>query len=181
MLTPREKNPSTGTILPRGGSNPRHCIKQDSEPNTPPMSYSLKVFNFCVSISLSVMFCLYPCICSSGENPPLGSILLLRHCCFGRSKLSPGGDLTKTHLLVLCTKNPSTGNLLSLLYIGDRQPMDHSLHHIQTVSKMASVCVRLWGGVSLHRVGRKYCGPMLPEGTSLPHAGLTVAALGAIR
>ena len=34
MLTPREKNPSTRNILLRGGSNPRHSIKQDSEPNT---------------------------------------------------------------------------------------------------------------------------------------------------
>ena len=31
---------STGKILPRGGSNPRRCIQQDSEPNTPPTSYS---------------------------------------------------------------------------------------------------------------------------------------------
>ena len=31
----REKKP-----LPRGGSNPRRCIKQDSEPNTLPTSYS---------------------------------------------------------------------------------------------------------------------------------------------
>ena len=30
------KIPSTGKILPRGGSNPQHCIKQDSKPNTPP-------------------------------------------------------------------------------------------------------------------------------------------------
>ena len=34
------KIPSTGKILPRGGSNPRRCIKQDSEPNTLTMSYS---------------------------------------------------------------------------------------------------------------------------------------------
>ena len=33
MLTPREDIPSTENILPRGGSNPRRCIKQDSEPN----------------------------------------------------------------------------------------------------------------------------------------------------
>ena len=32
--------PSTSKILPRGGSNPQCCIKQDSEPNTLPMSYS---------------------------------------------------------------------------------------------------------------------------------------------
>ena len=31
---------STGKIHSRGGSNPRHCIKQDSEPNTLPTSYS---------------------------------------------------------------------------------------------------------------------------------------------
>ena len=40
MLTPREKIPPTGKILPRGGSNPRRCIKQDSEPNTLRTSYS---------------------------------------------------------------------------------------------------------------------------------------------
>ena len=35
------KIPSTGKKnLLRGGSNPRRCIKQDSEPNTLPTSYS---------------------------------------------------------------------------------------------------------------------------------------------
>ena len=34
------KIPSTGKILQRGGSNPRRCYKQDSEPNTLPTSYS---------------------------------------------------------------------------------------------------------------------------------------------
>ena len=34
------KIPSTGKILPRGGSNPQRCIKQDREPNTLPTSYS---------------------------------------------------------------------------------------------------------------------------------------------
>ena len=34
------ENPLYQKILPRGGSNLRHCIKQDSEPNTLPMSYS---------------------------------------------------------------------------------------------------------------------------------------------
>ena len=34
------KIPCTGKILPRGGWNPRRCIKQDSEPNTLPTSYS---------------------------------------------------------------------------------------------------------------------------------------------
>ena len=34
------KIPSIGTIAFRGGSNPRRCIKQDSEPNTLPTSYS---------------------------------------------------------------------------------------------------------------------------------------------
>ena len=34
------KIPSTGKIIPRGGSNQGHCIKQDSEPNTLPLSYS---------------------------------------------------------------------------------------------------------------------------------------------
>ena len=32
--------PSTGNMIPRGGSNPRRCIKQDSQPNTLPASYS---------------------------------------------------------------------------------------------------------------------------------------------
>ena len=36
----KEKIPSTGKILLRGGSNPRRCIKQDSESNTLPTSYS---------------------------------------------------------------------------------------------------------------------------------------------
>ena len=40
MLTLREESLLPGKNLPRGGSNPRHCIKQDSEPNTLPMSYS---------------------------------------------------------------------------------------------------------------------------------------------
>ena len=31
---------STGKIFFRGGSNPQHCIKQDSKPNTLPTSYS---------------------------------------------------------------------------------------------------------------------------------------------
>ena len=31
---------STGKKFPRGGSNPRRCITQDSEPNTLPTSYS---------------------------------------------------------------------------------------------------------------------------------------------
>ena len=30
----KEKIPFIGKILPRGGSNPQHCIKQDSKPNT---------------------------------------------------------------------------------------------------------------------------------------------------
>ena len=34
------KIPSAGKILPSGGSNPRRCIKQDSEPNTLPTDYS---------------------------------------------------------------------------------------------------------------------------------------------
>ena len=33
------KIPSTRKILLRGGPIPQHCIKQDSEPNTLPMSY----------------------------------------------------------------------------------------------------------------------------------------------
>ena len=34
------KIPSTGNILPRGGSNPQRCMKQNSEPNTLPRSSS---------------------------------------------------------------------------------------------------------------------------------------------
>ena len=34
------KIPSTRKIFPRGGLNTRRCIKQDSEPNTLPASYS---------------------------------------------------------------------------------------------------------------------------------------------
>ena len=34
------KVPSTGKKIPRGGSHPRRCIKQDSEPNALPTSYS---------------------------------------------------------------------------------------------------------------------------------------------
>ena len=36
MLTPREKSPLQEKILLSGGSNPRRCIKQESEPNTQP-------------------------------------------------------------------------------------------------------------------------------------------------
>ena len=37
----KRKIPSTGTILPRGGSNLRRCIKQISGPNTLPTSHSI--------------------------------------------------------------------------------------------------------------------------------------------
>ena len=40
MLTPREKFPIPEKILPGGGWSPRRCIKQDSQPNTQPWSYS---------------------------------------------------------------------------------------------------------------------------------------------
>ena len=40
MLTPREKSPIPKKKFLRGGSNPRRCIKQDSESNTLPTSYS---------------------------------------------------------------------------------------------------------------------------------------------
>ena len=40
MLTPRDEIPSTAKNLLRGGSNTQCCIKQDSQPNTQPMSYS---------------------------------------------------------------------------------------------------------------------------------------------
>ena len=36
----KENIPTTRKILLRVGSNPRHCTKQDSEPNTLPMNYS---------------------------------------------------------------------------------------------------------------------------------------------
>ena len=36
----REKSRQPEKILPRGGSNPQRCNKQDSEPNTPTTSYS---------------------------------------------------------------------------------------------------------------------------------------------
>ena len=39
------KIPSTGKILLRGGPNPQLCIKQDSEPNTLPTSYSSPTLN----------------------------------------------------------------------------------------------------------------------------------------
>ena len=38
-VNPKGKFPSTGKIRLRGGSNSQRCIKQDSEPNTRPMSY----------------------------------------------------------------------------------------------------------------------------------------------
>ena len=40
MLTPREKSPLLEKKFLRGGSNPQHYIKQDSELNTLPTSYS---------------------------------------------------------------------------------------------------------------------------------------------
>ena len=40
QVNSKGKIPSTGKILLRGGSNPRRCIKQDSEPKTLPTSYS---------------------------------------------------------------------------------------------------------------------------------------------
>ena len=40
------KIPSTGKILLRGGSNPRRYIKQDSEPETLPTSYSGLILRF---------------------------------------------------------------------------------------------------------------------------------------
>ena len=39
-LNSKRKIPSTVKILLRGGSKPQHCIKQDSEPNILPTSYS---------------------------------------------------------------------------------------------------------------------------------------------
>ena len=40
QVNSKGKIPSIGKILLRGGLNPRCCIKQQSEPNTLPMSYS---------------------------------------------------------------------------------------------------------------------------------------------
>ena len=40
MLASRKKSPLPEKILPRGRWNPWRCIKQDSEPNTQPVSYS---------------------------------------------------------------------------------------------------------------------------------------------
>ena len=45
--------PSTGKILPSRGSNPRHCIKQDSEPNTLRTSY----FSPIVSCNVDRLLC----------------------------------------------------------------------------------------------------------------------------
>ena len=52
------KNPSSGQIFPTGGSNPRRCIKQDSEPSTLPTimgrhgsDYSLPSFDLRVTTS----------------------------------------------------------------------------------------------------------------------------------
>ena len=42
------KVPSTGKILFRGGLNPIRCIKQDSEPNTLPTSYSGPHFTYLI-------------------------------------------------------------------------------------------------------------------------------------
>ena len=46
VITAKENSPLPETILPRSGWNPRRCIKQDSEPNTLPRSYSGPVFCF---------------------------------------------------------------------------------------------------------------------------------------
>ena len=54
MLTPREKSHQPENILPRGGSNPRRCIKQDSEPNTLPTSYYGPEHQFLVTCHLSL-------------------------------------------------------------------------------------------------------------------------------
>ena len=40
MLSPREIYPLQQKNFCRGGVNPQRCTKQDSEPNTLPMSYS---------------------------------------------------------------------------------------------------------------------------------------------
>ena len=53
------KAPSTGKILPREASNPRRCIKQDSEPNTLPTSCS----SSCTNVS--------PLHTSAGERRPI--------------------------------------------------------------------------------------------------------------
>ena len=53
MLTPRGKSPLPEKILPRGGLNPRHCIKQDSEPSTLSTSYPGPIFHCITLLSAS--------------------------------------------------------------------------------------------------------------------------------
>ena len=58
LVNSKGKIPSTGKIHLRGGSNPQRYIKQDSEPNTLPTSYSgsTQVFLKCL-FSWSVSLC----------------------------------------------------------------------------------------------------------------------------
>ena len=76
------KIPSTGKIPLRGGSNPRRCIKQDSEPDTLPTELFRphgyrrlhRLTNMCVSPRTPVLLCTSPL-------PPLLSTAVDGCCC----------------------------------------------------------------------------------------------------
>ena len=72
--------PSIRKILPRGGLNPQRCIKQDSEPNTLPTSYSgphnlnqlrrhgnLRTKTCGVMFSTSAFLAFHPCYCAGSS------------------------------------------------------------------------------------------------------------------
>ena len=59
------KIPSTGKVVLSGGSYPRRCIKQDSEPNTLPVSYSgpqlaRLICNFYIRVTARAVVCTDP-------------------------------------------------------------------------------------------------------------------------
>ena len=56
----------TGNNSPRGGLNPRRYIKQDSEPNTLPMSYSGPDSIYNVHVHVHIMH-LHRCVLRSGS------------------------------------------------------------------------------------------------------------------
>ena len=79
-----KKVPSTGKILPRGGSNPRRFIKQDSEPNILPTSYfgPLTVsitLGLCLSVCLSLWVHFLSPPLPPSPPPSLSLFLLSRH------------------------------------------------------------------------------------------------------